>query len=62
MKYALALMSGHNLQNQLLAVEYEGKQKGQKRQNFRLFCPFFFFAFFVSTLPFTANPDFENVS
>jgi hypothetical protein len=45
-------------------LECEGKQKeqrGQKRRNFRLFALFALFAFFASTLPSTANPDFENV-
>jgi hypothetical protein len=56
---------GTHLQNQFLAAEYEGKQKiqkGQKRQISGFFALFVFFAFFASTLPFTVNPDFENMS
>jgi hypothetical protein len=49
---------GTLIQNQLFALECEGKQKGQKRQNFRLFCPFCPFCFH---LPFTVSPNFKHM-
>jgi hypothetical protein len=43
-------------------VECEGKKKGKKDKKGKISGFFVLFAFFASTLPFTANPDFENVS
>jgi hypothetical protein len=55
------LMSGHIYRiNFLQWITKESKKaKGTKKAKFQAF--FVLFVFFASTLPFTANPDFENV-
>jgi hypothetical protein len=53
------LMSGHIYRINFLQWNAKGSKKGKKDKKGKISG---FFAFFVSTLPFTANPDFENVS
>ena len=58
-------MSGHIYRINFLQWNAKGSKKGKKDKKGKIsgfFALFAFFAFFVSNLPFTANPDFENVS
>ena len=58
-------MSGHIYRINFLQWNAKGSRKGKKDKKAKFqafFALFVFFVFFVSTLPFTANPDFENAS
>ena len=56
-------MSGHIYRINFLQWNAKGSKKGKKDKKAKFqafFALYVFFALFVSTLPFTANPDFEN--
>jgi len=58
-------MSGHIYRINFLQRNTKGSKKGKKDKKGKFqafFALFVFFAFFASTLPFTVNPDFENMS
>jgi hypothetical protein len=53
-------MSGHIYRINFLQWNAKGSKKGKKDKKGKISGFFSPFAFFVSTIPFTANPDFEN--
>ena len=55
-------MSGHIYRINFLQWNAKGSKKGKKDKKGKISGFFSPFAFFVSIIPFTANPDFENVS
>ncbi len=58
-------MSGRIYRINFLQLNTKGSKKGKKDKKGKFqtfFALFVFFAFFASTLPFTVNPDFENMS